>query len=132
MKQATGSADRPRRFSALLAARLEQVPDRDWVFPSVTEWELIDEIPEAEHPQEFGLHEEYCFALLSSENLALHDLIHGSFTWGLDLYECSRTSDEVVVQGQPVKRRSPHSAYCHCGKCNWIWFLQGWECWPEQ
>ena len=132
MEQATGSADRPRRFSALLATRLEHVPNYNWETTSGTEWELPVEIPEAEHPQEFGLHEEYCFALLSSENLALHDLIHGSFTWGLDLYECSRTSDEVVVQGQPVKRRSPHSAYCHCGKCNWIWFLQGWECWPEQ
>ena len=127
MEQATGSADRPGRLSALLATRHD-----GFQLPSVTEWELSDEIPEAAHPQEFGLHEEYCFALLSSENLALHDLIHGSFTWGLDLYECSRTSDEVVVQGQPVKRRSPHSAYCHCGKCNWIWFLQGWECWPEQ
>ena len=132
MEQATGSADRPRRFSALLEARLEHVPNYNWETTSGSEWELPGEAPEAEHPQEFGLHKEYCFALLSSENLALHDLTHGSFTWGLDLYECSRTSDEVVVQGQPVKRRSPHSAYCHCGKCNWIWFLQGWECWPEQ
>ena len=114
MERATGSADRPDLLSNL------------------PEWELSDEIPEAAHPQEFGLHEEYCFALLSSENLGLHNLIHGSLSWNLDLYENSHSSDEVVVQGQPVQRRSSYGAYCHCGKCNWIWFLQGWECWPEQ
>ena len=127
MEQATGSADRPDQLSALLATRHD-----GFQLPSVTEWELTDEIPEAAHPQEFGLYDEYCFAALSAENLGLHNLIHGSLSWHLDLYENSHSSDEVVVQGQPVQRRSPHGAYCHCGKCNWIWFLQGWECWPVQ
>ena len=124
MERATGSTDRPGQLSSL------------------AEWELTfdpsfyaadsDDIPEAAHPQEFHFYEEYCFAPLTSENLALHDLVHGSFTWNLDLYEYSHSSDEVMVQGQPVKRRASYGAYCYCGKCNWIWFLQGWECWPEQ
>ena len=124
MERATGSTGRTGQLSSL------------------TEWELTfapsfyaadsDDIPEAAHPQEFHLYEEYCFAPLTSENLALHDLVHGCFTWNLDLYEYSHSSDEVMVQGQPVKRRASYGAYCYCGKCNWIWFLQGWECWPEQ
>ena len=132
MEQATGSADRPSRFWAIWEARLEHVPDRAWVFPDVREWELINEIPEADRPQEFVLHEEDCFAPLSAENLGLHNLILGSLSWQINHYPISHSSDEVVVQGQPVLRRNPNGAYCHCGKCNWIWFLQGWECWPEQ
>ena len=99
MERATGSTDRTGQLSSL------------------TEWELTfdpsfyaadsDDIPEAAHPQEFHLYEEYCFAPLTSENLALHDLVHGSFTWNLDLSEYSHSSDEVMVQGQPVKRRTP-------------------------
>ena len=122
MERATGSADRPDQFSSLPEWELISDPSSDAVDD--------DDIPEAAHPQEFDLYEEYCFAPLSAENLGLHNLIHGSLSWHLDLYENSHSSDEVVVQGQPVQRRNPYGAYCHCGKCNWIWFLQGWECWP--
>ena len=134
MEQASGSADSPSQFWATfwaVHAQHDPAPDYNWEITEGAEWELaVEEIPEATHPQDFGLHKEYCFACLSAQNLALHDLVHGSSTWGLDLYECSSTSEEVVVHGQPVKRRSPHSAYCHCGQCDWIWFSQGWECWP--
>ena len=138
MEQATGSSDHPittaennpSRFWATWEARLEHVPDRPLEFPSETDWELPPEAPETMRSQEFDLHREYCFVILSSENLAIHDLVYGSVTWGRDFYEYSQSTNEVVVHGEPVKRRSPHSAYCHCGKCDWIWFLQGWECWP--
>ena len=46
MEQATGSADRPDRLSALLATRHD-----GFQLLSVTEWELTDDIPEAAHPQ---------------------------------------------------------------------------------
>ena len=58
MEQATGSADRPRRFSALLATRLEHIPNHGWEPLSVTEWELSDEIPDAVHTQDFGFCDE--------------------------------------------------------------------------
>ena len=123
MERATGSADRPGQFSSL------------------AEWELTfdpsfhaadsDEIPEAAHPQEFHLYEEIRFALLTSENLALHTLVHGNVRWNIDRSAYSNSSNEVMVQGQPVNRRTPFDNYCHCGKCSLNWFLQGWVCWPE-
>ena len=138
MEQATGSAEQqittaennPSRFWAVLDILQRSDIEQVTLFPSAKELELPPEAPETERLQEFDLYGEYCFVTLSSENLAIHDLVYGSVTWGLDSYEYSQSSNEVVVQGEPVKRRSPHSAYCHCGKCNWIWFLQGWECWP--
>ena len=41
MERATGSTDRPDLLS------------------NIPEWELTDEIPEAAHPQEFGLYDQY-------------------------------------------------------------------------
>ena len=92
MERATGSAYRPDQFSSL------------------AEWELTfdpsfhdadsDEIPEAAHPQEFHLYEETRFALLTSENLALHDLFHGKVAW-IVRSDYSHSSDEVMVQGNP-------------------------------
>ena len=123
MERATASVSRPSHL------------------PSLTEWELTfdpsfhecesDEIPDAAHPQEFHLYEETRSALLTSENLALHDLFHGKVAW-IIRSDYGHSSDEVMVQGQPVKRRTSYDACCHCGKCNWTWFLQGWVCWPEQ
>ena len=79
---------------------------------------------------EHHLYGEIRVAPLTSENLALHDLFHGRVAW-IVRSEYSHSSDEVMVQGQPVRRAS-YNAYCHCGRCNWSWFLQGWVCWPAQ
>ena len=130
----------PPAFPGLTAEQANALASR-WI-SSLTGRELIfdtpfqdcdsDGIPDAAHPQEFHLHEEICFAPLTSENLALHNLVHGNVYWNIPRSEPSHSSDEVMVQGQPVKRRASIDAYCHCGKCNWNWFLQGWVCWPEQ
>ena len=77
-----------------------------------------------DHP----LYGEIRVAPLTSENLALHDLFHGRVAW-IVRSEYSHSSDEVMVQGQPVQRSS-YNTYCHCGRCNWTWFLLGWVCWP--
>ncbi len=79
---------------------------------------------------EHHLYGETRVAPLTSENLALHDRFHGRVTW-IVRSEYSHSSDEVMVQGQPVKRSS-YNTYCHCGRCNWSWFLRGWVCWPAQ
>ena len=118
MERATGSADRPGQFSSLA----------EWELTFDPSFHAADrhEIPDAAHPQEFHLYEEICFAPLTSENLALHDLAHGNVYWNIPRSEYSHSSDEVMVQGQPVKRRTPYDTYCYRGKCNWNWFLQGW------
>ena len=138
MEQATGSADRtittpennPSRFWAVWDILQRLDIEEVTLFSRTEESDLPPEAPETERPQEFDLSVERCFVILSSENLAIHDLVHGSVKWDIDSYKHSQSTNEVLVHGEPVKRRSPHSAYCHCGKCDWIWFLQGWECWP--
>ncbi len=138
MEQATGSADRtittpennPSRFWAVWDILQRLDIEEVTLFSRTEESDLPPEPPETERSQEFDLSVERCFVILSSENLAIHDLVHGSVKWDIDSYKHSQSTNEVLVHGEPVKRRSPHSAYCHCGKCNWIWFLQGWECWP--
>ena len=138
MEQATGSADHPittaennpSRFWAVLGILQRSDIEQVTLFPSEREPSLPPEAPETMRSQEFDLHREYCFVILSSENLAIHDLVYGSVTWGRDFHRYSQSTNEVVVKGEPVMRRSPHCAYCHCGKCDWTWFLQGWRCWP--
>ena len=62
------------------------------------------------------------------ENVTLHNISYSKAAW----IACSESgsSDEVLIQGQSVKReeRSKY-VYCHCGQCDWSWFLQGWQCW---
>ena len=138
MEQATGSADHPittaennpSRFWAVWEILQRSDIEEVTLFSRTSESDLPPEAPETKRPQEFDLSVESCFVILSSGNLAIHDLVHGSVKWDLDSYEHSQSTNEVVVKGEPVKRGSRHSAYCHCGKCDWIWFSQGWECWP--
>ena len=66
-------------------------------------------------------------AHLTSENVTLHDLSYGKATW-IVRSEYAHSSDEVMVQGQPVMR-STHITFCHCNQCDWSWFLRGWKCW---
>ena len=66
----------------------------------------------------------------AGENVTLHNISYGKAAW----IACSESgsSDEVLIQGQSVKReeRSKY-VYCHCGKCDWSWYLQGWQCWYD-
>ena len=126
MERATGSAGRPGPVSCLTDWELNTFDNGPWIHAADNDW-----IPPIAPPQEFHLYEETRFALLTSENLALHDLFHGKVAW-IVRSDYSHSSDEVMVQGQPVKGRASYDAYCHCGRCNWSWFLQGWVCWPEQ
>ena len=138
MERASGSADCPSQFWATFWAihgRRNPAPDYNWEITEGAEWVLaVEEIPEATH-LDFGLHKEYCFTRLSPYNLAIHELVHGSVKWeleerGSDSDQYSQSTNEVVVKGEPIMPGSRQGAYCHCGKCDWIWFLRGWECWP--
>ena len=57
-------------------------------------------------------------------------LFHGRVAW-IVRSEHSYSSDEVMVQGQPVMRSS-YNTYCHCKQCHWSWFLRGWRCWHNE
>ena len=142
MEQASGSADGRRQFWATfwaMHAQRDPIPDYNWELTEGAEWVLaVEDIPEATH-QDYALHKEYCFTRLSPQNLAMHELVHGSekweleygsVQWNLDSDQYSQSTNEVVVKGEPIMPGSRQGAYCHCGKCDWIWFLRGWECWP--
>ena len=143
MQQASGSAESRSQFWATfwaMHAQREAAPAYNWVIIEGSEWALnINNIPETTHP-DFELHNDRCFIRLSQQNLALHELQHGnarwkpkrgSVIWNLDAERYSQSTNEVVVHGEPVMPAYRQNAYCHCGRCNWIWFLQGWECWPN-
>ena len=66
-------------------------------------------------------------AHLTSENVTLHDISYGKAAWIVRSEYGS--SDEVMIQGQPVKRSK--YVYCHCGQCDWSWYLRGWQCWYD-
>ncbi len=133
MERASGSAECPRQFWAkfwTIHAQHNPAPVYNWEITEGAEWVLdVEDIPEATH-SDFRLHREYCFTRLSPYNLAIHELVHGSVKWALDSDQYSQSTNEVVVKGEPIKPGSRQGAYCHCGKCDWIWFLRGWECWP--
>ena len=76
------------------------------------------------------IYNEIHIAHLTSANLALHDLSYGRATW-IVRSDCTRSSDEVMVQGQPV-RRSTQTTLCRCRQCDWSWFLRGWRCWHNE
>ena len=143
MQQASGSAESQSQFWTTfwaMHAQREAAPANNWVIIEGSEWALnINNIPETTHP-DFELHNDCSFIRLSQQNLALHELQHGnarwkpkrgSVIWNLDAERYSQSTNEVVVHGEPVMPAYRQNAYCHCGRCNWIWFLRGWECWPN-
>ena len=142
MEQTSSSADGRREFWATFWAMHGQrgpMPDYNWELIEGAEWVLaVEDIPEATR-QDYVLHKEYCFTRLSPLNLAVHELVHGSVRWELaygcpqwnfDFDQYSLSTNEVVENGEPVMPGSRQCGYCHCGKCDWIWFLRGWQCWP--
>ena len=142
MEQASSSADGRREFWATFWAMHAQrgpMPDYNWELIEGAEWVLaVEDIPEATR-EDCVLHKEYCFTRLSPYNLAVHELVHGNEKWEL-VYSCPEwtldfdqstvSTNEVIRHGEPVMPGSRQCGYCHCGKCDWIWFLQGWQCWP--
>ena len=133
MERASGSTENRRQFWATfwaIHAQRNPAPNYNWEITEGAEWVLaVEQIPEATH-LDISLRREYCFTRLSPYNLAIHELVHGSVKWDLDSDQYSLSTNEVVVQGEPIMPGSRQGAYCHCGECDWIWFLRGWECWP--